>query len=166
MSCHVGGKYPVLVLPGKGGRCTSVLVLGEKEGTPVLVVGGTSVLRPHWGSPTQQGSGHGPHFRRKNLDQRSGVPFPTAKEILPENRDQCSGCPIFPCGETHTCENSTFPILRMQSVKILTWRDPMKGHECSTTSTPPTIRCRASRWGGTTEYPHKGTENNTKTRPN
>ena len=40
---------------------------------------------------------------------------------------------------------------------LLTWRDPIKGQECATASSPPTILRSDSFLGGMVGYPHAGT---------
>ena len=92
--------------------------------------GGTPVQRPDWGTPSSSSpvrirTGVPPH---PSQDQGRGIPFPqegpgirdkgTTQERTGDQRSVTSdlGCPLPPCWQTHTCENSTFPILRMRAV--------------------------------------------------
>ena len=100
-SCPGGGGVPSPVLVGLGYNYPGVLPPGTGVPCPLLLypLPGIGILlskgpgTSHWG--TRQ-KGHG---TSGSIMDGDGIPLPP------------SGC-----GQTHTCENSSFPILRMRLV--------------------------------------------------
>ena len=105
MACPAGeGGYHVLFLVG------GYLVL--------VLAGGRRYPCPWFGYPSPPAS----------TRTKTGYPFgkdlgpetrgtPVGKDLGPETSDP--GYPPYPCGQTHTCENSTSPILRLRAVITL-----------------------------------------------
>ena len=109
-----GGGYPSAVLAGGRG-------VSEKGGGG----GGLSQYCPGWGRGTPflgyflPGTGVPLPTPSRDLGSVTGVPF--RKNMGPvEVLWDGDGLnpPSHLCGQTHTCENSTFPILRMWAVNI------------------------------------------------
>ena len=112
MSCPARreGAPPVLLLAWGGGYSGLFPCPGQEGGTPILVL----ARRERRGILSWSWLGGGGRSAR-----------PTAWRLTPSERtwDQWPGTmiqgpPPPPCGQTHTCENSTFPILRMRAVKM------------------------------------------------